>query len=368
MFVVDVDMASLIGEDYPKLVRQPGRKLQAKRHSSRKAYNRSLHKNIRRHKLIEKYQSLQSNHSSLSEEDKQIAINKLDRQKTEFMKCGESGCRKICKGKLDFSPQVAMCERRRRVFKWILKHKQSPLKDPRNLYRACRTLSKPGGAYIVLHPNKYSEEQVRAHLIAIEEHMKSLRLQAPELRQQHLRDCEKIAEANGNTKKAKEIRNIIERGRVCHRYEEVNKTNRVRKGGGSVFKVEKRELDGTTTILDNKEAIEAVAGQTIGERYRLAYSAPIMSNPTLLKDVGFGGDGEAIESILRGTYDFPEGTDQYTKLLLLEAAILFTSLGEDTIIDFIQRSDFQSFWRTAREKNRIFSVWVPLRPLCHSLI
>jgi hypothetical protein len=42
LFVVDVDLSSMIGEDFPQLVRMPGRKLQTKRKSSRKTYNRIL--------------------------------------------------------------------------------------------------------------------------------------------------------------------------------------------------------------------------------------------------------------------------------------------------------------------------------------
>jgi hypothetical protein len=143
---------------------------------------------------------------------------------------------------------------------------------------------------------------------------------------------------------------IIRREQMDGRFKDVNKTNWVRKGGGCVFKVEKRELDGTTTVHDTQEAIEAVAGQTICDRYRLAYSAPIMRNPQLLHDVWFTGDGPAINQILRGSYEFPPDTDQYTKLLMLEAAIMYTSLGEDEIVDFVQRLDFQGYWRNAREK------------------
>jgi hypothetical protein len=133
-------------------------------------------------------------------------------------------------------------------------------------------------------------------------------------------------------------------------YKEVNRTTRVEKGGGKVFKVERRELDGSTTVFNSKETIEAVAAQTIGDWYRLAYSAPIMANPTLLHDVGFAGDGPVIEAILHGTYEFPPGTDEYTKLLLLEAAVLFCSMEEEKISDMVHRHDFQGFCQTAREK------------------
>jgi hypothetical protein len=39
-----------------------------------------------------------------------------------------------------------------------------------------------------------------------------------------------------------------------------------------------------------------------------------MSNNELLADVGFAGDGQAVMSILQGTYTFPLSTDSYTKL------------------------------------------------------
>ena len=70
-----------------------------------------------------------------------------------------------------------------------------------------------------------------------------------------------------------------------------------------------------------------------------------MAHNKLLDDVGFSGDGPAVESILKGEYVFPEGTDTYTELLMLEAAVLFSSLGEQGNIDHLVHShDFQHFW------------------------
>jgi hypothetical protein len=60
----------------------------------------------------------------------------------------------------------------------------------------------------------------------------------------------------------------------------VNHTTKVEKGNGKVFKgVKHRELDGTTTMFNTKEAIERVAGQTIGERYWLGL--PCLFGPIL---------------------------------------------------------------------------------------
>jgi hypothetical protein len=76
-----------------------------------------------------------------------------------------------------------------------------------------------------------------------------------------------------------------------------------------------------------------------------------MDNEVLLSDVGIAGNGPAMLQVLQGTYDFPPGTDEYTKLFITEAVALYHDLGgEDGVADFVTRSDFQQFWRTAKEK------------------
>jgi hypothetical protein len=104
-------------------------------------------------------------------------------------------------------------------------------------------------------------------------------------------------------------------------------------------------------LFATKEDMKRVAGQTIDQRYKLAYSVPIMSNNKLLQDVDFTGNGEAVSAILSGTYKFPPETDPWTHLLLTEAAVLFCSLGKDSIEDWVKRQDFQKCWQTAWEAN-----------------
>jgi hypothetical protein len=42
VFIMDIDLSSMIGEDFPKLIRLLGRKLQSKKYAARKAYNISI--------------------------------------------------------------------------------------------------------------------------------------------------------------------------------------------------------------------------------------------------------------------------------------------------------------------------------------
>lgn len=172
--------------------------------------------------------------------------------------------------------------------------------------------------------------EVEAQIVATKDHIDTLESAAPELRAQHLRKRLNIAKDKGLEGRAKAIAEIISREEVRLRFKNLKATTKPRKGGGKVFSVdEKVEEDGTICTYSTKEAVEKVVDESIEERYKLAYSAPIIQNERLLEDVGVLGNGEAVKQILHGTYEFPPGTDDYTKLLLTEAAVLFCSLGGD---------------------------------------
>jgi hypothetical protein len=174
----------------------------------------------------------------------------------------------------------------------------------------------------------------------------------PQLRTQHLQRKKAAAEQAGLTWKARWIATILHKEHNQGRLSKKKATSSKKKGGGAVFAVEWKAANGSIELFATKEDIKRVAGQTIEQRYKLAYSAPIMSNNKLLTDVGFTGDGEAVLAILAGTYEFPPKTDPWTHLLLTEAAVLFSTLGEDSIEDWVHRQDFQKWWSTARKATK----------------
>ena len=347
LFAIDIDLTSLIESDFPQVVRQPGRKLQAKKYRRRRQYNASLRKNFARHNLTAKYRALLQQRHLLTTEELQAKLDQLDRIESELMICAESKCSTRRSGKICFSPQVGKWINALRLFKRIRSHKVKPLDDPRNLYRRCTSFTNNGHA--VKQPCEYSLAEVEAQIKAIEKEIDRLKFEAPEMRLQHLYRCREEAEAKGLAPKVKAITEIINQEAMRGRYSEMKKTTNKKRSGGKVFSVETENDDGTRTQHTTQEAISKVAGQTIGERYRLAFSAPIMSNPELIRSVGLTGNGPDVDAILNGTFEFPPGTDEYTKLLMLEAAVIFCSIGGEQIEDWVTRDDFQQFWLHARE-------------------
>jgi hypothetical protein len=91
--------------------------------------------------------------------------------------------------------------------------------------------------------------------------------------------------------KAKEIEDMIRREDLAGRFSNIKLTTNKKKGGGKVYRIDEHKDDGSILTHYTKEDIELVAGQKIGERYRLAYSAPIMANDEMLADVGITGNG-----------------------------------------------------------------------------
>jgi hypothetical protein len=91
------------------------------------------------------------------------------------MACAESYCRKIFSGKTPYSSTIAKWLARQRVFVWMLRHKERPLEDPRNLYRKCKVLDKAKSFPIrVKQPSEYTINQVEAQILAIDEQIQAL--------------------------------------------------------------------------------------------------------------------------------------------------------------------------------------------------
>ena len=223
-------------------------------------------------------------------------------------------------GPIPSSPKVSMWHDRLKLFEWMKRHKQRPLSDPRNLYRRCKVLSRSYPSYPIKQPSEYTVPEIDAQILAIKEQLDLLSQIAPELRTQHLQKQKAAAEQAGLTRKVKRIATILHKEHQRGRFKTMKATTSKKKGGGAVFAVERKNADGSIELLATKEDIKHVAGQTIGERYKLAYSAPIMSDNKLLADVGFTGDGEAVSAILAGTYEFPPDTDPDRKSTRLNSS------------------------------------------------
>lgn len=124
LFVIDVDMGSLIGEDFPRVVRLPARKLQDVPAKPTSNHIVGISSNTASSKYTKSFYSAIIPFR-MKRSRKQRQIDKLDLQKSEFMTCAESYCRKIFSGKTPYSSTIAKWLARRRVFVWMLRQRET---------------------------------------------------------------------------------------------------------------------------------------------------------------------------------------------------------------------------------------------------
>ena len=85
-----------------------------------------------------------------------------------------------------------------------------------------------------------------------------------------------------------------------------------------------------TLAYVTKEGVFAKVKKNLSERFRLAFTAPSCSG-ALFDNIGFLGNTEEVQQILKGTYDFPADIDPATKLLLEEVVILYRKLSDEEV-------------------------------------
>ena len=94
-------------------------------------------------------------------------------------------------------------------------------------------------------------------------------------------------------------------------------------------------------LYSTGEGVESQASQAIAQRYTTARGAPIMQNEDLLSNFGFLANTESTLRVLQGTYEYPESTEKYTRVLLQEAHKIYSKLPEGEVPIFLSSEEFQ---------------------------
>ena len=106
---------------------------------------------------------------------------------------------------------------------------------------------------------------------------------------------------------------------------------------------------GEETVYATREGVEHQASRAIADRYKKARTAPILQDERLFKDFGYTANTPAARQVVDGTYNYPEGMEFYTKLLLQEAHLLYLKMSKQEVENIISTKEFQQYWRRANE-------------------
>ncbi len=137
LFVLDMQAASLIGEEPLKVQRFTLRRLNNKASSGAKRnYVNRLEASLTRHRLIERMGELHE--TCRSKKKFRRGMNRLDRESMDLMANAKKKCRKIKSGRIPFSPGAALWIRCLQVFRSLLCYHEGWIKNQGNLKRTAR--------------------------------------------------------------------------------------------------------------------------------------------------------------------------------------------------------------------------------------
>ena len=184
-------------------------------------------------------------------------------------------------------------------------------------------------------------EDSRVHLHQAQDTYKKLKRSAYRLREEFLR--ERVATATSSRAK-KEILAIIKREEVRRTWRLINRgRGKIRLKGISAVEINRNN---EFITIDTKDAVEHAIMENNTNRFHLAASTPMMQD-NAVRHVGFLGNTTCSTAILQGTFQPKPYFDDYTNKFL-------SFIGNrPTIPPFsshIASSDFQKYWRSAREK------------------
>ena len=106
LFVIDFSTTTLIGSSTITIVRPALQRLNTKIHGCADRYNKSLRRNILRHRLLERMVSA----ATSGDPGTVIAqtLNKLDQEGEAYMKHAKKKCCRLKSGRIPFSPEASL--------------------------------------------------------------------------------------------------------------------------------------------------------------------------------------------------------------------------------------------------------------------
>ncbi len=346
-FIIDLSSESVLGTDFPNIVRVASRKLHCTTKRMIRLYNAELTAKCEEHNMFGRMDELFRLTDYLETDDFGLIMNALDTEFMQLMLHSENEVNKFMMGHIEWSPTIGIWLSRR----WLLKRVQQWMQgigtpDPRNMFRECYRMNIPD-------PRKVSYETICAHIVFTNAEISRLAKDAPALRREHLLGLIENAEEKSDTARVQAILEILRREAQKKKWRKINYSTRPPRGAAPTC-IQVETPSGTTTYRTEDEIFEH-SSHHLSLRFRHAYSAPVYGS-TLIQEVGPLGDTDRTQEILEGTFTYPHDTDLWTTKFFEEAQHTYALLGSEGIDTAISVSDFQGFWQCANEnKSSSFS-------------
>eukprot|EP00956_Cyclotella_meneghiniana_P011480 scaffold16146_cov116-Cyclotella_meneghiniana.AAC.1 len=120
--------------------------------------------------------------------------------------------------------------------------------------------------------------------------------------------------------------------------------------GRSVTMVQRERADGEVDEARTQEEVEHMIWEEIhGKRFYLAEQAPICKG-RLRGDFGYMANTRSAQSVLSGTYEYPDDIHQGTKDILEEIGEIRSIVPKNSVSTDLRRPAWKEKWRGSKEK------------------
>ncbi len=336
----DITYANAFGYKMPKLVKPPGRRLKCNDPRVKKRWQQHYHTFAREHNIESRIFYLESVARRPLTTEQGLEFEKLLRLKRQGIAYADKRCRKLRMGSVPFSDKLKEAGTKLALWEAVVTKKTGTKFSMNKL----RRMEKSVGLSNTLHT---TIEQAKKEVKAAKTKYAEVKAQAETLRQTFLqRKAKDIAHETEQTEWSAHkqlIRNEEQRQAARRIKYTLNKIH-----GGGVSRVEMKQDDGATKVLTQKVEIEKACMEENEKKYMQTSNTPCMTGQ-LQKDLGYDGLTPAGEAILKGTYEPPPDTGQYTRELLQQLKTV------DAIFDDLPKAkmttaQFSEGWKKITEQ------------------
>ena len=343
-WIVEIDTKILLGEDIKRIVRPQARRLSCAVPRVKGKYVDIFEKQAKRHRLLERHYELGieiGNNNATPDQAKRL--EKLDRQKAEIMHHAAKKCRHLCMGQVDFSPPVNIAGMRVRVWELVIKRKTARSRKEKVNAALIRRMAKKCD---IERPMSVGLRQARRSLRAADQVYQELKSRHPDHRKDFLRKRAKNDDGTLTKAEQKAAKRLLYQERNRSDFRQVKGVlGRLR--GGAITAIQIKQ-NGMYIEKTTKEDVERHTMDMCEQRFRLTENTPPMQEP-LRSELGLLGQTEAAQQILAGTYECPDGVDDYTRSFI-DSLVACAPAQEPKISCKITKDDYQSFWKKCNER------------------
>ena len=305
---MDISFISAFGSNVPDVVRPPARRLKLRDPRTVQRYLAALKSFMKRHKLRQRVLKLEEDAEFPPSAESRQEYERLDTLRIQAIRYADRRCRKLCMGKVPWSPELKSRRDKIRLLRALIKRRQRLKVSSRMISRLKKRVNDPS-----LHPLSLDDLELKLREAA-REYRQFAKSKAETSRKSFL---ERLADAladEGQTDAAQQLRNLQ------HREAQRDQARRIRPITGKMARSAMTRLtatvrnpDGTEEVVElhHKDEMELAALREYETRLRCTEDTPFLTEP-LVHKFGYSAMTPSSKEVLQGTFVPPPDTDPHT--------------------------------------------------------